>query len=427
MDWAGPARLACWWPWRSCWASSPCGASCAARGPGRGPPQGVWRGRAGARRRGRSRRRRAAAWPTVTRLLAGFGLGPRLALALARADLPLTAAEFALIVVWPACWGFARWAACAAACWPAWPWPACWGRCRSSTCAAARPPPAGLYRAVARRADAAHRRPAGRLRADPGHGDAGGGAAAAGLVEFGRVMRAVELGLPVQRALSDMAQRVGSDDLDLVVTAITVQYEMGGNLAQTLETIGETVRERIRMLREVRVLTAQQRSPAMCWPPGPCSWRCSFTCINAGLHRPPVAPGWIRLLPVACRPADRGLFGHPPHRGHRGVGPMELSSCRPAASCGRPLTFGLLVAWPWPASGWPLPPRRPEQEVEQRLDGLPGAGGRHSRRRRCAGPLPAGCCCPCCAACCAWLGRLLPRRNVAGVQEMLVQAGRPGG
>ncbi len=77
--------------------------------------------------------------------------------------------------------------------------------------------------------------------------------------EFARVMRAVGLGLPIQQALTEMAERVGSDDLDLVVTAITVQYEMGGNLAQTLETIGETVRDRIRMLREIRVLTSQQR------------------------------------------------------------------------------------------------------------------------------------------------------------------------
>lgn len=77
--------------------------------------------------------------------------------------------------------------------------------------------------------------------------------------EFGRTMRAVSLGLPVTRALSDMADRVGSDDLYLVVTAMNVQQEVGGNLAQVLETIAETVRERIRIKREIRVLTAQQR------------------------------------------------------------------------------------------------------------------------------------------------------------------------
>jgi tight adherence protein B len=78
-------------------------------------------------------------------------------------------------------------------------------------------------------------------------------------VEFGRVMRAISLGVPVNRALNDMADRVGSDDLYLVVTAMNVQAELGGNLAQILETITETIRERIRIKREIRVLTAQQR------------------------------------------------------------------------------------------------------------------------------------------------------------------------
>ena len=49
--------------------------------------------------------------------------------------------------------------------------------------------------------------------------------------EFARVTRAVGFGLSVQQALNEMAERVGTDDLDLVVTAINVQYEMGGNLA----------------------------------------------------------------------------------------------------------------------------------------------------------------------------------------------------
>ena len=103
----------------------------------------------------------------------------------------------------------------------------------------------------------------GALRA--GHGlsqaiEHGGGAGARpGRRRVRRVLRAVSLGLSTQRALNDMAERVGSDDLDLVVTAMNVQYEMGGNLAQTLDIIAETVRDRIRMKREIRVLTAQQR------------------------------------------------------------------------------------------------------------------------------------------------------------------------
>ncbi len=78
--------------------------------------------------------------------------------------------------------------------------------------------------------------------------------------EFRRVLRAMHLGVPLPIALDDMASRVQSDDLDLVVTAIAVQSELGGNLAQVLDTIGETIRERIRILAEVRVLTSQQRA-----------------------------------------------------------------------------------------------------------------------------------------------------------------------
>lgn len=77
--------------------------------------------------------------------------------------------------------------------------------------------------------------------------------------EFGRVVREIGLGLPSMQALRNMVRRVPSADLDLVVTAIIIQYEIGGNLAQILETISETIRERIRIERHLHVLTTQQR------------------------------------------------------------------------------------------------------------------------------------------------------------------------
>jgi tight adherence protein B len=70
--------------------------------------------------------------------------------------------------------------------------------------------------------------------------------------ELDRVMRAVSLGLPLQQALREMAERVGSDDLDMVVTAIDVQYEVGGNLAQTLETISIRSASASASAREIR-------------------------------------------------------------------------------------------------------------------------------------------------------------------------------
>lgn len=75
--------------------------------------------------------------------------------------------------------------------------------------------------------------------------------------EFGRVVREVSLGITTKEALSNMLRRVPSDDLDLLITAIGIQMEVGGNLAQVLDNIGHTIRERIRIKGEIKVLTAQ--------------------------------------------------------------------------------------------------------------------------------------------------------------------------
>jgi tight adherence protein B len=77
--------------------------------------------------------------------------------------------------------------------------------------------------------------------------------------EFQRVIREVNLGLPFEQALQNMVRRVKSDDLDLMVTAISIQYQVGGNLAEILDSIAYTIRERVRIKGEIQTLTAQQR------------------------------------------------------------------------------------------------------------------------------------------------------------------------
>ncbi len=77
--------------------------------------------------------------------------------------------------------------------------------------------------------------------------------------EFGRVIREVNLGLPFDQALENMVRRVRSDDLELMATAISIQHQVGGNLAEILDSIAYTIRERIRIKGEIRTLTAQQR------------------------------------------------------------------------------------------------------------------------------------------------------------------------
>ncbi len=76
--------------------------------------------------------------------------------------------------------------------------------------------------------------------------------------EFHRVTQEIALGLHYEEALNNMLGRVPSDDLDLMITAINIQGKVGGNLAEILDTIGHTIRERVRIKGEIRVLTAQQ-------------------------------------------------------------------------------------------------------------------------------------------------------------------------
>jgi tight adherence protein B len=76
--------------------------------------------------------------------------------------------------------------------------------------------------------------------------------------EFQRVVREIGLGITTERAMNNMLRRIPSDDLDLMITAINVQHEVGGNLAEILETISHTIRERVRIKGEIRVLTSQQ-------------------------------------------------------------------------------------------------------------------------------------------------------------------------
>jgi len=77
--------------------------------------------------------------------------------------------------------------------------------------------------------------------------------------EFARVIREVNLGLPLDDALANLGRRMKSDDLDLMITAIAIQHQVGGNLAEILDTIAYTIRERVRIQGEIRTLTAQQR------------------------------------------------------------------------------------------------------------------------------------------------------------------------
>ncbi|NLN06637.1 MAG: secretion system protein [Firmicutes bacterium] len=77
--------------------------------------------------------------------------------------------------------------------------------------------------------------------------------------EFSRALREMRLGRPTEDALRNMAERIKSDDLDLIITAVIIQRQVGGNLAEILDNIAFTISERVRIKGEIKTLTAQGR------------------------------------------------------------------------------------------------------------------------------------------------------------------------
>ena len=80
--------------------------------------------------------------------------------------------------------------------------------------------------------------------------------------EFSRVVAEIRLGRPVEEAMGSMAQRIGSDDYKWAFLAVNVQREVGGNLAEVLDTVAETVRDRETVRRQIGVLSAEGRLSA---------------------------------------------------------------------------------------------------------------------------------------------------------------------
>lgn len=78
--------------------------------------------------------------------------------------------------------------------------------------------------------------------------------------EFRRVIQEMQIGISMETALENLLRRIPSEDLDFVITAINVQREVGGNLSEILDNISFTIRERVRIKGEVRVLTSQVRT-----------------------------------------------------------------------------------------------------------------------------------------------------------------------
>ncbi|WP_422485330.1 type II secretion system F family protein [Gudongella sp. DL1XJH-153] len=81
--------------------------------------------------------------------------------------------------------------------------------------------------------------------------------------EFLRIMRDNSIGKTLDDALMDFSNRTDDEDVDMFVTALIIQRKVGGNLAEILDTIAATIRDRMRIRGEIRTLTAQSRISAV--------------------------------------------------------------------------------------------------------------------------------------------------------------------
>ena len=104
--------------------------------------------------------------------------------------------------------------------------------------------------------------------------------------EVEKVIGEINVGATLEQALENMTRRVQSPDFDLVVTAVLIQRQVGGNLAEILDTISETIQDRVRMRREILALTAQGRLSGVILVLLPIAIAAALTFINADALRP---------------------------------------------------------------------------------------------------------------------------------------------
>jgi len=80
--------------------------------------------------------------------------------------------------------------------------------------------------------------------------------------EFRRVLTETSLGRPMDQALREMAERIGSKNFEFVITAVTIQRQVGGSLAELFDMVAETVRQRQQFARKIKALTSMGRMSA---------------------------------------------------------------------------------------------------------------------------------------------------------------------
>ena len=104
--------------------------------------------------------------------------------------------------------------------------------------------------------------------------------------ELKRVLTETRLGRPMDEALSDMAHRIGSKNFDFVITAVTIQRQVGGSLAGLFDMVADTVRNRQQFAKKIKGLTAMGRASAYVLIGLPFFVAAMLTLVNAEYMRP---------------------------------------------------------------------------------------------------------------------------------------------
>jgi tight adherence protein B len=127
--------------------------------------------------------------------------------------------------------------------------------------------------------------------------------------ELGRALVEQRLGIPIEETLENVAERMESEDFGWVVMAIRIQREVGGNLAELLNTVSETLREREYLRRQVRVLSAEGRFSGYVLTGLPIALFCYMLVVKRDFIEPMLTTGagWI-MLGVACFMLAMGGF-----------------------------------------------------------------------------------------------------------------------
>jgi tight adherence protein B len=104
--------------------------------------------------------------------------------------------------------------------------------------------------------------------------------------EFRRVITETRLGRPMDDALAEMSERIGSKNLGFVLTAVTIQRQIGGSLAGLFDMVAETVRQRQQFARKIRGLTAMGRMSAYVLAGLPFFFALAVTLISPAYMQP---------------------------------------------------------------------------------------------------------------------------------------------